>query len=137
MVSRSGLAGLVGRFGFFWWAMPSIFAGLAESARAAHDHYFGEQVSLAEPGTATRNERAVLGRTRAVTRETDQGQRRVTVRDCRFIGLSTLRHDAVVTIDGAEWSIEEITNRSASGIECVLSRFEAYEVARQGYRGKG
>ncbi len=114
--------------------MANVFAGLATAAKSAHDYYFAESVSVNEPGTAVRNERAVAGKARTETRQNEYGEQRVTVRDCRFVALTTLRHDAVVTIAGEQWAIEEVTNRSASGLEVVLRRVEASELMRPNYR---
>lgn len=114
------------------WTM-SLFKNLASSARAAHDVYFGDTVELLESGV-TSSPRVVLGPEQVQTREIDGDEHRVRTRACRFVSLTSVRHDALVTIDGVTWQIESVGNRTASGLNCTLVHSQAHAVQRPGYR---
>ena len=115
----------------------TIFSDLAASARSAHAAYFGSTVTLAEPGSDARTVPAVLGKVQVETRHEDGREVRVSVRQCRFTSLATVRHDAIVTISGTTWTIDQHGDRQGSGFTATLRRTVAHEVNRQGYRGKG
>ena len=115
----------------------SIFSQMAAGARANHGHYFGDSVTLAEPGSAARTVDAVLGAVQIETRPADGRELRIACRSCRFLGATSVRHDATVTIDGVIWSIDEFIDKQASRLTVKLKRTAAHEVARTGYRGKG
>lgn len=111
----------------------SLFGSLASSARATHDVYFGETVELIQAG-ATTNPRVVLGPELEQTRAVDGDEQRVRTRDCRFVTLASVRHDAVVKIDGVSWHIESVGQRTASGLHCTLVHTQAHALQRPGYR---
>lgn len=115
----------------------SVFSDMAGSARDAHQHYFAESVTLAEPGIAARNVSAVLGKVRTETRDAGGRKLRVTVRNCRFPELSAVNHEAVVTAEGADWTIDEVLRLAASGLHVRLYRQQMNDVTRDSYRGKG
>ena len=113
-----------------------MFSDLAAGARADHAAYFGGTVTLAEPGSAARSVPAVLGKIQVETRHEDSREVRVSVRLCRFTSLTTVNHEAIVTINGANWSIDQLGERQGSGLTVTLRRTLAHEVNRTGYRGK-
>ncbi len=74
-------------FSFLYASMPSVFSNLAAAARAAHQHFFGNDVSatVSEPGTSPRTLEIVLGREVVETRREDNRDVRYLVRECRFL----------------------------------------------------
>jgi hypothetical protein len=116
----------------------SQFEAMAAASRSAHEVYFARDVKLDEPGQAQVITKAVVGKSRAITRVDDDGRRRrEIVRMCRFTQRTSVRHDAFVTIDGEQWSINEVFDRVGSGLQVELQRIRAHQVSRTGYRGKG
>lgn len=115
----------------------SKFGDLAGAARAAHEHYFADSVTLKEPGSASQTVPAVIGKVETETRTDEQGhQQRVSVRQIRFTTITTVRHDARVTVVGDDWSIDQVLTRTASGLTVRLQRIETHSVSRVNYRGK-
>ncbi|QDV22923.1 hypothetical protein [Aureliella helgolandensis] len=118
--------------------MASRFRGMASSVRASHAHYFAAQVTYHEPGDVSRTADAVLKKSKTESRTDDQGRiNRVTLRECRFVTLTDIRHDAVITADGMQWSIDRVLEREASGLHVMLQRIQTNEINRPSYRGKG
>lgn len=116
----------------------SLFNKLAAGARAAHNHFFGSDVYLtSQPGATPTLVDAVLGRETVETRREDNRDVRYLVRECRFLSITSVRHDAVVTIDGLLYSIDHIEGRQASGLTVKLQRTTVTESNRPQYRGKG
>ncbi len=115
----------------------TIFSNLAASARAAHRAMFGGRVLLSEPGQPDRKVTVVLGNVTTEDRREDGRDLRVSVRECRFVTLAFVRHDAIVTIDNVQWSIDAELSRQASGLTVKLRRRSVSDVNRNGYRGKG
>lgn len=115
----------------------SKFGDMAAGARGAHAHYFADAVLLNEPGSAAVTVDAVVGKVRTETQTDEHGrQQRVSFRDLRFVTLTSVRHDATVTIEGVQWSIDEFLSRTASGLRVRLQRTVTHEVSRTNYRGK-
>ena len=115
----------------------SLFQQLAASVYDAHAEYFAVDVSVLQPGSTAQTVKAVLGKARTETRVGENGRRtRVTVRNCRFVTLSDVRHDSLVTIDGYSWVIEDVLRRDASGLHVRLERVAVNEAARPNYRGR-
>lgn len=116
----------------------SMFQSMAGTAKSAHTHFFATSVTLAESGTAARSVTAVLYHARTETRVDEHGnQNRVTVRDCRFTDLTTVRHDATVTIGTEIWTIDEVITREASGLYVRLKKITQHQTSRSNYRGRG
>lgn len=116
----------------------SLFKDMAESARDAHEHYFARQILLTEPGSEQITVTAVLYKSRTETRTDEHGrQNRVTVRDCRFTSLESVRHDATIVADDATWTIDEVISREASGLYVRLQKITQHQTGRVAYRGKG
>lgn len=116
--------------------MPSLFSTLARTARAAHAHFFGQtDVTLKTPGTSDATVTCILGNPRTETRREDNKTVRVTIRDCRFLTVTTVRHDALIVVDGFTWTIDEVVDRQASHLAVTLRRVTAYQVNRTQYRG--
>lgn len=115
----------------------SIFSAAAAVARTAHGAYFGRLVTVTEPGKAAYETKAVVGKITTETRQSGTTQERVSIRSCRFVSVETLRHDAIVTIDGDRYAIDQTIGREAGGLKVQLKRCVAHEVARPSYRGKG
>lgn len=114
-----------------------LFSDLAASAKDAHAEYFAVDVSVTDPGGSPATVSAVIGKARTETRIGDSGRRnRVTVRNCRFVTLTTIRHDAIVTAEGYSWSIDDILKRDASGLHVRLQRMAVNESSRPNYRGR-
>jgi hypothetical protein len=119
--------------------MGSIFNKLASTARAAHGHFFGTQVTLRQPGSADSTVDVVLGKVRIETRREDNRSIRVAVRSCRFVNTLTVRHDALVVKPGTTpvtWSIDEFIDHQASRLTVTLKRTVVHQVNRPSYRGK-
>lgn len=115
----------------------SKFGDMASGARGAHAHYFADSVTLNEPGVASRAVDAVVGKVRTETRTDEHGrQQRVSFRELRFVMLDDVRHDATVTVEGVQWTIDEFLKRTASGLQVRLQRTQTHEVSRTNYRGK-
>lgn len=116
----------------------SLFRDLAAGARSAHSHFFATSVTLAEPGSSPRTVKAALYKSRTETSIDQHGnQNRVTVRNCRFIDLTTVRHDATVTIGSDTWIIDEVMTHEASGLYVKLKQITQRQTTRTGYRGRG
>ncbi len=116
----------------------SIFKDMAATARAAHTYFFSSTITLTETGSAPRSIAAVLYHARTETRVDEHGnQNRVTLRDCRFTELETVRHDATVTIGTETWIIDEVISREASGLYVRLKKITQYQTSRTAYRGRG
>ena len=119
--------------------MASIFSELAAGAREAHEAYFADaaNVSIAIPGVAQPiTTTAVLHKVRTVSRRDDSNRtNRVTVRHARFPKLTSIRHDARVTIGTEVWAIDEVADLQASGLLVQLIRTESHKIGRSGYRG--
>ena len=116
----------------------TIFSQLAATARAAHAHFFGGSVSLiAYPGAVATNVDAVLGTERIETRREDNRDVRYFVRECRFRDLTTIRHDAIITVGTLNYSIDHELARQGSGITVQLRRTTLVDANRPNYRGKG
>ncbi len=115
----------------------TFFSQLAASARAAHSSFFGTKVLLTEPGTTERSVPVVLGDEKIETRREDNRELRVSVRECRFTTLTSVRHDATVKIAGVLWSIDHFMDRQASGLTVQLRRSTVHTENRPSYRGKG
>jgi hypothetical protein len=116
----------------------SIFRDMAAAARSAHEHFFSEDVTLTETGFSPRSVAVVLYHARTETRIDEHGnQNRVTLRDCRFTELDTVRHDATVTIGTEIWIIDEVITREASGLYVRLKKITQYQTSRTAYRGRG
>jgi hypothetical protein len=116
----------------------TIFSDMAASARAAHAHFFSGSVTLAEPGSAPRAVKAVLYKAKTETVVDQSGnQNRVTVRECRFTELTTVRHDATVTIGTETWIIDEVMTHEASGLYVRLKKMAQHQTTRTNYRGRG
>jgi hypothetical protein len=116
----------------------SIFKDMAATARAAHAYFFSSSVTLAETGSEPRSVQVVLYHARTETRIDEHGnQNRVTLRDCRFTELETVRHDATVTIGTEIWIIDEVITREASGLYVRLKKITQYQTSRTAYRGRG
>lgn len=113
----------------------SRFANLFRGHLAAvHEHEFAQSVTVTTPdGTATPTP-AVLSNPSVQTRRTAHGTTRVMHRRCRFTRLTTVRHDATVTIDGTDWQIEDTLAVVANGCGVNLIRTLATEPSRNGYR---
>jgi hypothetical protein len=120
--------------------MASIFSGLAAGARDAHESYFADaaNVSIAIPGVAQPVlTPAILHKVRTVTRRDDSNRtNRVTVRFIRLPKLSTIQHNARVTIGTEVWSVDEVGDLQASGLLVQLIRTETHLAGRPGYRGQ-
>jgi hypothetical protein len=115
----------------------SLFRDMAASASSAHTHYFAQSVLLTEPTVAPRSVDAVLYKSRTETRTDEHGrQNRVTLRDCRFPSLETVRHDATLTADGITYVIDQVRGMEASGLYVTLMQIEQYSTGRTNYRGK-
>lgn len=117
----------------------TVFSKLASGARAAHAHFFGTKtgVTLTEAGSAARTVEVVLGTESIETRREDNRDVRYTVRECRFVTLSTVRHDAIVVIGTERWAIDQFKERQASGLTVILRRTQVTDANRPSYRGKG
>ncbi len=115
----------------------SIFSGAASIARTAHGYYFGRSVTVTEPGKSPYDTKAVVGKETTETRVDGTKNERVSVRNCRFVSVETLRHDSIVTVDGNRYAIDTEIGRQAGGLTVQLRRIVAHEVARPNYRGKG
>lgn len=113
--------------------MSRFASALAGSVHAAHCHYFATSVVVTEAGTPTTTP-AVLHNAKAETRVVDGTTQSVTTRRCRFTALAELRDDATVTIDGVDWSIDNIAPLTGGSITATLIRYVATEPARSGYR---
>lgn len=117
--------------------MGTLFSQLAASARAAHAHFFGQaDLTLKVPGQSDVTVTAVLGNPKTETRREENKTIRVTVRECRFLSITDVRHDAVVVADGFNWAIDEIMDRQASHLTVKLQRMTAHQINRTNYRGK-
>lgn len=118
----------------------TLFRQLAAAARSAHAHYFGTTGTVtftAYPGAVAKKVTAILGRETVETRREDNRDVRYLVRECRFTTLDAVRHDAIVTVDGINYSIDHTADRQASGITVKLQRTTLTEANRPNYRGKG
>lgn len=116
----------------------SLFRDMAAGARSAHAHFFATSITLAEPGSSPRNVKASLYKSKTETVIDQSGnQNRVTVRMCRFIDLTTVRHDATVTIGADTWIIDEVMTYEASGLYVKLKQIAQRQTTRTGYRGRG
>lgn len=109
--------------------MSRFSQSFAGKVAAAHEHQFSQSVTLTEQNTPS-TQPAVLHTAIAETR----GEKRVHTRKCRFTKLQSLRHDAIVTIDGQDWQIDQVHSITATGVLCTLVRTLVNEVARSGYR---
>lgn len=100
---------------------------------AAHRHHFASSVTLNEAGTIITTP-AVLHTIKTDTRVIDGETQRVSTRRCRFTDITTIRHDAITTIDSIDWTIDEVHSQGPSGVEVTLTRLQVHEQARNGYR---
>jgi hypothetical protein len=112
--------------------MPSRFASLLGGVAGIHRDFFAASVSLTQAGQ-TASTPAVLHKARAETRVIDGTTVIVTTRQVRFTELESLRDDATVTIDGLLWTVQS-TLDNTTGVTAILTRTEATEPARTGYR---
>lgn len=106
---------------------------LASSAGAVHEHVFATGISFTVAGLTTPTP-AVLHAIEATTRTDAHGSRRVITRRCRFTNLDTIRHDAIVTIGGDDWTIEDNLTSAAPGVTVRLIRELATQPSRRDYR---
>lgn len=113
--------------------MSRFASALTGSVHAAHRHYFSTSVVVTVAGTPITTP-AVLHNAKAETRVVDGTTLCVTLRRCRFTELTELREDAIVTVDGVDWSIDNITPLTGGSIVATLIRHAASEPARSGYR---
>lgn len=115
----------------------SKFSDLAGTANAQHFAFFGDRVTLVQTGSPSQTIDAVIGKVRTESRTDESGRhQRVSLRDVRLLGLTSVRHDARITIDSLEWSINQVRQRNAAGINLTLMRVETHDVTRANYRGK-
>ena len=119
----------------------SIFRNLAASARAAHAHYFsaGSNATIVRsPGSAAQPVNVILGEETVDTRREGNSDVRYYVRECRFVALTSVRHDAVITITtpggDLRYSIDQFIDRQASGLTVKLKRCDVIDTNRSSYR---
>lgn len=122
----------------------SFFSDMMAPAKQMHDAVFQAAITITEPGGQPVTYQAVLYSARTEDREDEHGRKyRVTVRDCRVISAETgvpvtsVRHDATVTTpNGATWSIDQVSTRTAAGILLTLRDIKSHDIRRPRYRGK-
>lgn len=114
--------------------MGSRFSALFSGrVAAAHENQFAQSVSVTTNGTTVVTP-AVCHLVKIQTRTTNLGEIRVALRRVRFTLLTTIADNAIVTIDGEDWSIEDRLASIESGCEVNLVRTLASEVSRMGLR---
>lgn len=114
----------------------SIFKSLAAGARAAHGHYFGTStgVTIQDPGGAVKTVQVVLGEEMVETRREGSSDVRYYIRECRFVTLTSVRHDAVITVGTNRYSIDQFLDRQASGLTVKIKRQAVIDTNRDRYR---
>lgn len=100
---------------------------------AAHRHQFASPVLLNQAGTVTTTP-AVLHTIKTDTRLVDGDTQRVSTWRCRFTDITSIRHDAITTIDSNDWTIDAVHSEGPSGVEVTLIRLQIHEQARDRYR---
>jgi len=108
-----------------------------ETASADLVEYYGRPVfyydrSLSGPVTIT----AKVYRERASRRQNDYGWYWARVRTVELLECEQeIRSDGIVTIDGNDYSIDAVGAKESSRTTIELSRVQAGEITRPGYRG--
>lgn len=102
---------------------------------AAHASIFSRPVQIRWTGQAALSTPAVVHNARqSFRRDAAGGSKSVLMRRCRFTEFSSVRHDAIVTIDGDDWQIDEILTTDTPGTEVELMRTLRHEAGRSNYR---
>jgi hypothetical protein len=102
-----------------------------------HSAVFSSLVSVSLPGAPTATTPAVVHNARQESRTDNNGNtNQVVLRRCRFTELQDIRIDAVITIDGEQWSIDQKLNTETPGVEVELTRTVRQETSRPGFRGR-
>lgn len=113
----------------------SRFASLLQSIAATHRGHFGSAVTYRLPGSTTPTPAtAVVHPSRTEQRMVGGDTVMVTVRTVRFPDLAALRHDAIITIDGDDYSIDAYAHPTLPGVTVDLVQSRLREAARPGYR---